>query len=142
MPGVVTNARTYNFPLSSCFWRGEYILPEKLRSPIAEGKSDMKDKTTNLLLGIIAFCLCGLLVKDTAVTAHAQTQETIGENGHPQIGLPQIAADSAKVYILLDHKMYVYSWDSKFASDRVKALGMIDDAKLNRKEVIDIPAAK
>ncbi len=102
----------------------------------------MRDKTTNLLLGVIAFCLCGLLVKETAVFAHAQPQEKLQANVQTQSGQPQIAADSRNLYILMDRKVYVYSWDSKFASERIKAMGLIDDSKLNRKTVIDLPVVK
>jgi hypothetical protein len=91
----------------------------------------MKDNTIKLLLGVIAFCLCGLLIKETANSVQAQQPGRVAaEQG-------QIAASGSQVYILLDRKLYVYAWENKNApfQELSKEMG---PSKLNRISVIDV----
>jgi hypothetical protein len=92
----------------------------------------VKDNTIKLLLGVIAFCLCVLLLKETAYSVQAQSQPA-----HITEGQGQIAASDSHVYILLDRKLYVYSWETKNATfqQMSKEFGPI---KLNRTAVIDV----
>ncbi len=94
----------------------------------------MKDKTIKLLLGVIAFCLCGLLLKETANSVQAQSQ-----SGRITENQGQIAASGVQVYVLLGHKLYGYAWENKNA--RLQELQKeIDPSKLNRTSVIDVTA--
>jgi len=92
----------------------------------------MKDKTIKLLLGVIAFCLGGLLIKETAHSVRAQSQPVPLSEGQGQI-----AVSGSQVYILLDRKLYVYSWESKDPrfQELTKEIGPV---KLNRTAVIDV----
>jgi hypothetical protein len=93
----------------------------------------MKDNTIKFFLGVIAFCLCGLLIKETAKSVQAQSQP-----GNMTAGQSQIAAGDGKVYVLIDRKMYVYSWENDKVKEMTKQFGPI---KLKRTEVIDVNPA-
>ncbi len=95
----------------------------------------MKDNTIKVLLGVIAFCLCGLLIKETAHSVQAQSQP-----GRITDGQGQIAASGSQVYVLLDRKLYVYSWENKNApfQEMQKEIG---PSTLKRTSVIEVGPA-
>ena len=95
----------------------------------------MKDNVSKWFLGIIAFCLCGLLLKETAGSVKAQSPPM-----PPAGGQMQIAAGGSQVYVLMDRKLYVYAWESKRAKEMAKEMLGDVDIKLNRISVIDFNA--
>lgn len=90
----------------------------------------MKDNTIKILLGIIAFCLCGLLIEQTS-WIRAQSVANRG-------GQAQIATSGSTVYVLSDGKLTAYSWESSETKEMFK--GLIGDVHLKPAAVIDLKA--